>query len=155
MLPADDTVMDMLTAKHPPPAAVPPDTLFRGPVESVLPSYFDSITEETIKKAAKLTKGAGGLSQLDAKQFHSILVSGKFKKEGKDLHEQVARLAKKLATSYVDPATLESYVACRLLPLNKNPGVRPIGIGEILRRIIGKAVGWCLRQDIQEVAGPL
>ena len=42
-----------------------------------------------------------------------------------------------------------------MLPLNKNPGVRPIGIGEILRRIIGKTIGWVLKKDIQASAGPL
>ena len=46
-------------------------------------------------------------------------------------------------------------MACRLIPLNKNPGVRPIGIGEILRRIIGKSIGWILKRDIQSAAGPL
>ena len=48
-------------------------------------------------------------------------------------------------------------MACRLIPLNKNSGVRPIGIGEILRRIIGKSNGWILKIDIviQSAAGPL
>ena len=26
------------------------------------------------------------------------------------------------------------------MPLNKNPGLRPIGVGEVLRRISGKVV---------------
>ena len=47
-------------------------------------------------------------------------------------------LAKNLATTLVDPNTIEAFVACRMIALNKNPGVRPIGVGEILRRIIGK-----------------
>ena len=64
-------------------------------------------------------------------------------------------MAKKLATEIVDPKTLESYIASRLIPLNKNPEVRTIGVGEVLRRIIGKAVGWVLKKDIQEAAGPL
>ena len=41
------------------------------------------------------------------------------------------------------------------MPLNKNPGVRPIGIGEVLRRIIGKNISWVLNQEICEAAGPL
>ena len=39
----------------------------------------------------------------------------------------------------LDPLLLKTYVASRLIPLNKNPGVRPIGVGEVLRHIVGKA----------------
>ena len=42
-----------------------------------------------------------------------------------------------------------------MIPLNNNPGIRPIGIGEILRRIIGKAIYWVLNPEIQKAAGPL
>ena len=43
-------------------------------------------------------------------------------------------------------------VACNLIPLNKYPGVRQIGVGETLKRIIGKAIGWVLKSNIQEIA---
>ena len=46
-------------------------------------------------------------------------------------------------------------VACRLIPLDKDPGLRPIGIGEVLRRIIGKIVVRILKPDLQESAGEL
>ena len=49
----------------------------------------------------------------------------------------------------------EAYTACRLIPLDKNPGVRPIGIGEVLRRIIGKSIISVIRPDIVESAGNL
>ena len=42
-------------------------------------------------------------------------------------------------------------MACRLIPLDKNPGLRPIGIGEVLRRIIGKAVSITLRKDLLDL----
>ena len=50
---------------------------------------------------------------------------------------------------------IEAFVACRLIPLDKNPGVRPIGISEVTRRIVGKCISWVLRKDIQQAAGPL
>ena len=50
---------------------------------------------------------------------------------------------------------IEAYIACRLIPLDKNPGIRPIGIGEVLRRIIGKAIIFVIRPEIIESAGNL
>ena len=46
-------------------------------------------------------------------------------------------------------------MACRLIPLNKCPGVRPIGIGEVVRRIIGKAIMRSAKQDLQAAVGSL
>ena len=60
-----------------------------------------------------------------------------------------------MASETVDPNSLEAYTTCRLIPLNKNPGVRPIGVGQTLRRIIGKTLGWVLKEYIQVIAGPL
>ena len=37
-----------------------------------------------------------------------------------------------------DLNSIKSFTACRLIPLSKNPGLRPIGVGEVLRRIAGK-----------------
>lgn len=50
---------------------------------------------------------------------------------------------------------MDSFVACTLIPLNKNPGVRPIGIGEVLRRIVGKAIISHLKDNITNAAGSL
>ena len=51
---------------------------------------------------------------------------------------------------------IEAYIACRLIPLEKKPtGVRPIGIGEVLRRIIGKAIIAEIKPELAESAGGL
>ena len=50
---------------------------------------------------------------------------------------------------------LATYVNSRLIPLDKSPGVRPIGIGEVLRRIIGKSISRHATNEIKEAAGPL
>ena len=151
----NERIVNELKAKHPQPGVIAKETLYEGPINKVLPSYFDEIDENMVLKAISLTKGAGGPSQMDADLYRHILTSKKFKSENKDLREKIAKLAKILATECVDPNTLEAYVACRLIPLDKNPGVRPIGVGEIMRRVVGKCIGWVLKKDIQESAGPL
>ena len=53
----------------------------------------------------------------------------------------------------VDPKSIQGLVACQLIPLDKSPGVRPIGAGEVLRRIIDKAILTVLKSDILNVTG--
>ena len=64
-------------------------------------------------------------------------------------------MARKIVTSNVDPNGLAAYTACRLIALNKNPGVRPIGVGEAARRIIGKAILKVIKPDVLRVTGNL
>lgn len=45
----------------------------------------------------------------------------------------------KLCSGYVDPNDLSAYTACRSIPFDKTPGVCPIGIVEVVHRILGKA----------------
>ncbi len=59
------------------------------------------------------------------------------------------------STTFVHPEGLSAFVACRLIPLDKCPGVRPIGVGEVPRRILAKAVLRIVGQDVEEAAGPL
>ena len=108
-----------------------------------------------VSKASSLTKGAGGLPQLDAMQHHHLLSSHKYKVENKELRTQIAILARKLATETLDLLALEAYVSCRLIPLDKNLSVGPIVVGEVLCRIVDKCIGWMLKEDIQLTAGPL
>ena len=49
--------------------------------------------------------------------------------------------------------SLAPLMACRLIALNKNPGVRPIGVCGTIRRIIAKAVLSVTGADIQDAAG--
>ena len=50
---------------------------------------------------------------------------------------------------------LKAFVACRLIPLDKRPGVHPIGVCEVSRRIISKAILNTISNDIQHTAGTL
>ena len=50
---------------------------------------------------------------------------------------------------------MRAFVASRLLPLDKKPGVRPIGIGKVLRRIFGKATTTVLKPELVNATAPL
>ena len=73
----------------------------------------------------------------------------------KNLCEALSDIGKRLCTEEVNPLYLQPYNSSRLIPLDKAPGIRPIGIGETLRRIIGKSIMTLLKYDITESAGPL
>ena len=72
-----------------------------------------------------------------------------------DLCKAVVRMTQKLCTVEDQHESLEAYVACRLIPLDKNPGLRPIDIGEILRRIAGKVVVSTILEDMAELVRSL
>ena len=88
--------------------------------------------EKMIFDAATKTKGSAGPSGMGTELFTKSL----------------------LKIAYY-PSLLEGYTSCRLTPLDKNPGIRPIGVGEVLRRIVGKAIAGVLKEEIKEAAGPL
>ena len=52
-----------------------------------------------------------------------------FRMHSADLCDALASLAKGICTPYMDPKVFEAFVACRLIALDKCPGVRPIGTG--------------------------
>ena len=105
-------------------------------------------------KAAKETKGSGGPSGVDAEQFRRFVCSKNFAKEGKMLREEITDLARNLATTHHDLSLLDAYTSCRLIPLAKNPGIRPIGFSEVLQRVVGKAVSRSVSQQGKKAAGP-
>ena len=80
------------------------------------------------------------------------MLSKNFGESSSDLCQTLAKVTKKLCTEELS-ASLEGFLACRLIPLNKNPGLRPIGVGEVLRRIIGKVIVSVVRNDIISSVG--
>ena len=64
-------------------------------------------------------------------------------------------MTRNLLKSSYHSSLLEAFISCRLIPLDKNPGIRPIGVGEVLRRIIGKTVSAFFKEELKQAAGPL
>ncbi len=68
--------------------------------------------------------------------------------------EEIAILARRLCWDAVPSEHSAPLFACRLVPLKKSDGgIRPVGIGETLRRIIGKAVTSYNSESIQLASG--
>ena len=155
---SQDTV-DSLKAKHPEARDADESVLIQGPKPFVDPVLFERIDESTIVKSAIRTKGSSGPSGLDSDAWRRMLISKNFGRYGAELQKTLASFAKKLCrdeiTTNATSSNLEAYTACRLIPLDKSPGVRPIGIGEVLRRIVGKAVISIIKPNILESSGDL
>ena len=155
VLPLNDATLAALKEKHPTSEPALPNSLLFGPIDYVPESVFEEITEESVQRAANSMRGAAGPSGLDSEVFRRILCSKNFESEGKALRIEIATATRKLCTKHYSPDALEALAACRLLALDKNPGIRPIGIGEVLRRLMSKCVVQTFREEIKEAAGPL
>ena len=156
VLTLDKKVLEELKVKHPTPVEVKEDSRIHRLINKVPNCYFDYIDEIMVGRVAVLTKGSGGPSNVDFYHFCYVLLSKKFKAEAKNLREKIALLlARTNASNFLDLYLIDSLTTCRLIPLNKNPGVRPISISEVLGSVIDKTLNSLLKDDIQEAAKSL
>ena len=155
VLKVNDTILMELHTKHPAGKKADVEFLLHGPLKLAENVIFDGIDEETVCNAAKNLKGTGGPSGLNSDGVKRILCSKAFRSSSKNLCYALSLVIRRLCTEFVDPECTKALNACRLIPLNKNPGVRPIGIGEVFKRIIAKCVMKFLKPDIPRSAGSL
>ena len=133
------TVRQALESKHPASREASLETIrdLKGS-ERFHEIIFDQIDQDFIRKCVLQTHGAAGTSGADA--FHWKRICTAFKEKSNSLCDALAVLTQGLATQAINPLSLQALVASRLIGLNKNPGVRPIGVGEIIRRVSSKAI---------------
>ena len=83
------------------------------------------MNKSIIMKASILKKGRSGPSGLDADGCRRILTCA-FGTAPVDLRKTFAQLINKLFVEELESkSSMESFVACRLIPLDKKPGLRP------------------------------
>ena len=110
------TIRDILKGKHPHAAPLNCDNIVQEEAQTVPYSMlFASINRNTIKAAALNTQGAAGPSGMTADEWRRMCTS--FKGASDALCDALASCARRIA---IDPASLQAYVACRLIPLDKN-----------------------------------
>ena len=149
------TVREILEEKHPDASPGQPEAILSNELtcDDFHPVLFDSITAEVIRSSALHTEGAAGPSGVDAMCWRRLCTA--FGQKSNDLCSALAAVARRICTTYIDPSGLMAYTSCRLIPLDKCPGVRPIGIGEVVRRIIGKSVMQTIKHNLQDAVGSL
>ena len=148
--------MAQLREKHPNPQEARSGPLLYWPVEGVPDSIYQQISGEMVRDAVLRTKGSGGPSGVDANGFWRILASKSFKKSGTDLCAAIAAMTRRLCTEFIEPLGIEAILANRLIPLDKGESaVRPIGVGEVIRRIMGKCVMHVRKPDVFDASGSL
>ena len=92
---------------------------------------------------------------MDADGWRRILAINNFGTSSSDLRKAFANVVQKSCTDLVETHTTEAFLSGRSIPLDKNPGFSPIGVGEVLRRIAGKAFVSVLKEDVIKCTGVL
>ena len=111
------------------------------------PSIFKQINAKTVRNSTLKTHGSHGPSGLDACEWRRIIIH--FNQTSIELCKTIAKLSYTIASKVVPHENLTAHNSCRLILLDKNPEVRPIGIGEVQRRIIGKTITQCIKSDLK------
>ena len=154
-------IKEILQGKHPAGMDADPEVILEYTAEEPQPVIFEEITSDNVYRMAKRMSGSGGPTLIDSDSWKHFLCSKTFGKSSVELCQAVADLAKHMCTVEVHPDNLVEYNASRLIPLDKGltkdqtPGVRPIGVGEVLRRIVGKMLISVIKDDIIDAVGPL
>ena len=134
-------VADVLRVKHPymyvPPLENPTCAAFEKyeEVPERLPLYF---TEDDVTWVASKLSGAAGALGAEVIDLQNFLL--RFGCSSEEVRVVVARLADWMANSSPPWAAYLALMACRLGALDKSPGVRPVGIGETIRRALADLV---------------
>ena len=126
------TVLETLKPKHPEPHKSHLSSPLQMPV---LQDFEDVIfSSASIEKTTRSLQGSSGASGTVSDHWQTI-----FLRQGahsSHLRDEVATLATKMCNQTLPWSKVRALVSGRFIALDKFPGVRPIGIGECLRRII-------------------
>ena len=135
---------------HPVSVLVSPSSYSPPPFHPVL---FNNLDDVLIRCTILCMDGAAGPSGLDVASWKKLCTA--FQGASDSLCDALSAVARRLATTFVDSAGLAAFTACRLIALDKHLGVRPIGIGEVCRRLLSKEVLCIIRNDVLQAASPL
>ena len=146
-------ILKILREKHPEGQALEPNCIQSEHPCTLLyhPAVFDKISARLVQKHEMKTLGSAGSSGIDANDWRTP--PSALRQTSTNLGKLAAMFAKRLATSITPPDDSIAYNCCRIVALDKCSGVRPFGIGEIMRRSTERIIVNCLRQDLTSHGG--
>ena len=126
------------------------DTNTQQPADKSHSILFEKIGRQLIHSMALKTNCSAAPSGMNSAAWKTMCI----KNISTKFCNALAATVKKLCSQYMDPNRISAFVVCCLITLDKCPGVRPIGVGETVRQINGRAIATAISDDIQEAADP-
>ena len=142
-------VIDILKEKH--PVAKQSKEEARIQVDSLPELETVTITSSYIEKFARSMHGGAGPSGTDSEHWKDAFL--RFGGHSSALRDEVAALITKIANEIIPWNQIRALMSGRLIALDKCSGVRPIGIGECLRRVMCKCMAEATKKDLEETCG--
>ena len=127
----------------------------QGLTKQIYSMFYENIFEDLVKKAAIKSKGGCDPYGLDVDNCSRILIYNKFASSPLDLRTSIARFVKHLCNTNKHLSNSGTDNSLETLPLSKNPWVRPIGVGEVVRQIARKIIMYTANKDVKDAAGSL
>lgn len=125
-----------------------------GFIEDVFDILYYEINGGMVRDVVLRIKGLGGFFGVDVNGFRRIFICKFFKRLGIELCEVIVSMIKCLCMEYVDFWGLEVILVNWFIFFDKGEGVVwLIGVGEVLRRIMGKCVMNVIKLDVIDVSG--
>ena len=122
----DKSVQEVLQDKHPDPAPLATEALIQGvPPPQPHPVRFSGLNRDLVRKAVLNTHGAAGPSGVDAEAWRWMCTM--FSDASDSLCDALASSARRVATEFVDPRSLEAYLADSS-PSTRTRGLDPLGL---------------------------
>ena len=132
----DQTVEEALKSKHP-ATRKPGEDAFQ--LYENIPELLNlDLNDKTVEKVARRLSGGAGLGGVNSAFLKQILL--RHGAASRRIRRTMASFAEWMANSYPPWAAYRALRMGRLIALDKSPGVRPVGIGEIWSRLIAKVI---------------
>ena len=93
------------------------------------------ITGSHVHYVVRHIQGNAGPGGCDSSHWQDILLRCGI--SSSHLRDSIANLTRCLANAIIEWPLLQGLLTSRLIALDKCPEIRPIGIGEVFRRVIG------------------